>query len=442
MNQIIVKPECELGKIKPMNAVNNGPYHKDWGGQHRSCLKEYAELKIPYARNHDASFCSNFGGEHTVDVHAIFPDFSKDPSDPQSYDFICTDHYLQTIEKTGTKVFYRLGSKIEHGIKKYGTIMPPDFQKWAVICEHIIRHYTEGWADGFYMDIEYWEIWNEPNIALDDADPIQKLCWSGTAEEFYDFYITAAKHLKACFPHLKIGGPASVNAMYESWNRRFFERVKEAQAPLDFFSYHRYATDPKHMAECACLIRKQLDEYGFYETETNLNEWNYVRGWSDEPFIYSIEQIQGIKGAAFASAVMTSCQNAPVDMIMYYDVRLSSFNGFFDFHTLRCLKTYYAYHMFSYLYTAGTQVAVEGEMDGIYALAAKGENEIDTLLTYYSEEETEERKEFELQLPEGQHSIFLLDETHDETAWFSFTGSAVKLVMNPNTVLLVRTKQQ
>ncbi len=46
----------------------------------------------------------------------------------------------------GTKTFFRLGQTIEHQIKKHGTIPPRDFKKWAVICEHIIRHYTEGWV--------------------------------------------------------------------------------------------------------------------------------------------------------------------------------------------------------------------------------------------------------------------------------------------------------
>ena len=57
-----------------------------------------------------------------------------------------------------TKVFYRLGSKIEHNRKKYGTLVPKDPHKWAVICEHIIRHYNEGWADGFHLNMQYWEI--------------------------------------------------------------------------------------------------------------------------------------------------------------------------------------------------------------------------------------------------------------------------------------------
>ena len=49
----------------------------------------------------------------------------------------------------GTKVFYRLGASIEHK-KKFGTFPPADFKKWAEICEHIIHHYTQGWANEFY----------------------------------------------------------------------------------------------------------------------------------------------------------------------------------------------------------------------------------------------------------------------------------------------------
>ncbi|HCD80812.1 MAG TPA: hypothetical protein DEQ65_00480, partial [Ruminococcaceae bacterium] len=114
-----------------------------------------------YARNHDASFYSAFGGEHTVDVHRIFKNFNADENDPESYIFAPTDKYLKDITNAGTKVFYRLGASIEHDFK-YGTYPPASFEKWAKICEHIISHYNEGWAEGFNYNIEYWEIWNEP----------------------------------------------------------------------------------------------------------------------------------------------------------------------------------------------------------------------------------------------------------------------------------------
>ena len=193
MDKIKVDFSKTLGKVKPMHSVNNGPVYKFAADQRITNIDHYRAAGIPYARTHDASFCATYGGEHIVDVNMIFTDWSKDATDAKSYDFVLTDEYMRVIEAGGAKVFYRLGSKIEHWSKKYNTLPPVDFQKWAVVCEHIIRHYTEGWADGFHMDIEYWEIWNEPNLDPDDSK--DKRCWGGTAAEFYEFYCVAHKHL-------------------------------------------------------------------------------------------------------------------------------------------------------------------------------------------------------------------------------------------------------
>ena len=142
MVNIDIDFNSEIGKIKPMHAVNNGPVYKYAPDQRITNVDSYREAGIPYARTHDAAFYEDYGGEHIVDVHAIFPNFESDPYAPDSYDFELTDDYLKMIEMAGTKVFYRLGSKIEHWPKKYGTLPPKDFKKWAVICEHIIRHYN------------------------------------------------------------------------------------------------------------------------------------------------------------------------------------------------------------------------------------------------------------------------------------------------------------
>lgn len=250
-----------------MHAVNNGSVYKFTVDQRITDIDSYRDAGIPYARTHDASFYATYGGEHIVDVHAIFPNFDADPYDPASYDFVLTDEYLKVIEFAGTETFYRLGSKIEHWPKKYGTLPPKDFKKWAIICEHIIRHYTEGWADGFRMNIAYWEIWNEPDFASPN-----KPTWGGTKQQFFELYPIAATHLKECFPHLKIGVPALAGSI--DWARDFFAQLK---APLDFFSWHIYANEPNKVLELGEPICSLLDEYGFTQTEGILNEWNYVQ---------------------------------------------------------------------------------------------------------------------------------------------------------------------
>jgi hypothetical protein len=178
------------GNIKPMNAVNNGPTYPSIRKTYTS-FDAYKALNIPYARNHDASFFNGYGGEHTVDVHRIFRNFDADENDPANYIFEPTDKYIRTTLDAGTETFYRLGASIEHGYK-YGTRVPKDFAKWARICEHIIRHYNEGWANGFEYGIKYWEIWNEPECG---NSPTNHPCWQGTLDEFLELYCVAAKHL-------------------------------------------------------------------------------------------------------------------------------------------------------------------------------------------------------------------------------------------------------
>lgn len=439
MNKIIINPEKKIGRIKPMHAVNNGPLDKA-GSQIRSNFNTFKAAGIPYVRNHDASFCSSYGGEHTVDVGFIFPNFDNDPYDENSYDFICTDAYLNIIEMAGSKVFYRLGSKIEHGVRKYGTLPPKDFYKWAVICEHIIRHYTEGWASGFHMDIEYWEIWNEPD--LDDDDALDKRNWGGTTEEFYNLFAITARHLKKCFPHLKIGGPALSRKSVE-WTEGFLQYLTSGErVPLDFLSWHIYTYYPERILEFSSYYRGVLDKYGYTETESILNEWNYVKDWGAN-FVDSIKTIISMKGAAFTAACMCLCQNdRGVDMLMYYDARPCVFNGMFDFYTLAPLKGYYPFVMFNKLYESGTQIECICEADNIYSVSAIDKSgKTTTMLVYYSDDENCVDKEIEIVYENASGrkiEQYLLDKTHNLELIKDYEISDVKLTIKHNTAVLLR----
>ena len=374
---VLVDTAAALGPVKPMNAVNNGPKVAR-GDQTCGNLASYKALEIPYARTHDAAFCSAYGGEHTVDITAVFPDFSADPDDPSSYDFAHTDWYMDQLAEAGTRPFFRLGQKIEHWPKKYGIHPPTDFKKWAVVCEHVIRHLNEGWAGGAHRGIEYWEIWNEPDLCWNPDIPLEgKKTWTGTPEQFHTFFATAARHLKKRFPHLKIGGPAVCSPLgMGGWTERFLDAMAndpEGRVPMDFFSWHTYGTNPSWMGETARHVRQWLDERGYTATENHCNEWNYVRGWSSD-FVYSIESIIGVKGAIYQAAVMAECQNAPLDMLMYYDARPCPFNGIWDFYTYHPLKGWHALDAFRTLRALGRHIKTEvsgSDAADIHAVAAK-----------------------------------------------------------------------
>ena len=417
--------------IKPMHSVNNGPIYKFAADQRITNLHHFQAAGIPYARTHDASFCATYGGEHAVDIHAIFPNFDADPTDPASYDFALTDDYLRIIELGGSKVFYRLGSKIEHWRKKYGTLPPKDFHKWAVICEHIIRHYTEGWADGFKMDIEYWEIWNEPD--LDPDDSTHKRCWGGTKLEFFRLYDIAAKHLKKCFPHLKIGGPALAHDL--QWAEDFLAQLT---APLDFFSWHIYAAEPDGITARAAKVRALLDKYGFTATESILNEWNYVRGWEGDDWIYSLRTEKSLKGAAFIAATMLACQKIPLDNLMFYDARPGGMNSLFATDCVaECLKGYYPFLMFNKLYSLRQELTVQSDHPVIYICAAGKPDQAAVMLTHYADDDSQTPLPTRVSLDglqtdkTTQVTISLLDETHnsEEIQRFALLGSHVEVYL-------------
>ena len=415
MKKLIVDLGKNIGKIKPMHAVNNGPVYKFKEDQRVTNIGYFREAGIPYARNHDASFYSTYGGEHTVDVHAIFPNFDADPFDENSYDFACTDEYLKVIDIAGIKTFYRFGSKIEHGVKKYGTLPPKDFKKWSVVCEHIIRHYNEGWANGFRYGLEYWEIWNEPDLDADDSD--NKRNWGGTKAQFFDLYEIASKHLKKCFSSLKIGGPALAGDW--DWGKDFICEMKKRNAPLDFLSWHCYASTVERIKLSVDYFRKTLDDAGYTETESILNEWNYVSGWTDDEWIKSLKIMKNYKGAAFIASTMEACQNSKIDMLMYYDARPSAMNGMFETDLVcNALKGYYPFYMFNQLYKLEKAVEAKSLSENLYCCAASDGANSAIMFTYYNDEErADEDIEIEIINPNNENraelEFYLLDKDND-----------------------------
>lgn len=120
--------------------------------------------------------------------------------------------------------------------------------------------------------------------------------------------------------------------------RRFFKALKAngKKTPLDFFSWHAYISNPKGIVGDALSIRRRLDQEGYHETESILNEYNYLGyGWSKD-FDKTLEEIAFSHGATFLSTIMAMGQKLPLDMLMYYDARLNTgFNGLFAPYTYK-----------------------------------------------------------------------------------------------------------
>lgn len=391
MNTIFVNFDKTTGKIKPLHGVCCAPYEPYYGSKQPKIDKYFKEGHIPFCRLHDC--LGRYGGTHYIDIPNIFPDFSADETDPASYDFYYSDEYIKAIQESGCEAYYRLGVTIDHGSKKYTTQAPPDFKKWARICEHIIMHYNQGWANGFTFGIQYWEIWNEPENPGNDFGPAM---WAGTREEFYELYHISSKYLKQKFPEIRIGGYGSCgfytltrNNCPDSYNdfipyfTDFLKMVREKDCPLDFFSWHIYTDDEKELLTHARYVRETLDDYGFENTESHLNEWNYNsegEGFAEK---------HTMAGASFDAAVLSILQNTSyVDKAMYYCFSSkAAYNGFLNQNDGSVDPPWYSFVAFGRLYELGNCAEVLNNHERLYAVAAKNEDRCAILISNFMCEE-------------------------------------------------------
>ena len=358
----------KIGPIKKLNGANIwAPLYNSRNAQTQDAA---VGCHFSTIRLHDIPLDN--GGMRLVDVQHIFGNEDADPQDPKNYYFTQTDDYIRRIVEGGSMPVYRLGTSIEHSANSYYARRPKDPEHYAEICAGIVRHYNEGWADGFHWNIAYWEIWNEPDLVpqmWDDKD------WN----TYCEFYVVVAKRLRAEFPDIKIGGPAITGAKLPLI-RQLAQACKEAGAPLDFVSWHCYPKKPEQLLDPPAQVRKALDEIGFPNAELHLNEWHYLPcgfdglsksledriRWHEAP-----DGLHGYVSAAFNDYVLTRWQDTPLTMSNYYTYNSKAW-GTHDYYG-RTRTTYYSLRLFGELVAyspervkttdAGGPVALLGGVD-------------------------------------------------------------------------------
>lgn len=443
MNTIEIDLRQSQGPIKPMHGINNGPI--SYGGL-TNTSEQYREAGFPIVRLHDP----DWPNPYQVDIPKVFPNFDADPDDPDAYRFAQTDDLIAAIHATGAEVLYRLGVSIEHIRERIYARKPTDFEKWARICTNVIRHYNEGWCNGFHYGIRFWEIWNEP----DGGDNM----WTdGTPEDYYRLYCTASKIIRAACPNVLLGGYAGCTVYNEPFMTGFFESIRAANAPLDFFSWHMYSDggNAPDYAKAAAVARQYLVKYGYSNALSICDEWNYmagkehwdaVRGEPDNLIRKKMFELQRtMVGASFCVAAMISMQNAPMDMAAYYDGQPHMlWCGIFDFYGA-ATKTFYAFKAYDQLYRLkGSQIPLQS-IDKLYALAAGKARQALVLLANHDEPDAEIELIFKGMSSSAQCTLSLLDDNHDlvplRTEIFHGQSIQMRVFMKRNTVALVHLEE-
>ena len=364
---ITVDFDKKEGKIKPLAALNAGPVHDLCTGR-LDLTSDFMAMNIPAVRLSDIE--PPYGKNQFVDVHCIFPDPSADPDDPSAYNFTETDRYVEAVRAAGAEPIIRLGESLDGYARKLYVRPPRDLEKWASVCEHIILHYNEGFADGYKWKLRRVEIWNLPE--LDSG-------WQGSEEELFALYSVTAKRLKARFPKLKVGGYGSlgfsgmnrltVDEVYKNapaYAERFLAYIKRDCAPLDFFSWYCYADSPEELTLHTRYARSALDGHGFKRTASYIVGFNMSRALSG---VY-----RGYAADLLASYVIA--ERSGVELMVLDDAR--PYGKFNTLYTLegegaRFSSARSALFAFGRLYALGTAVESLGDSRReVYSLAARG----------------------------------------------------------------------
>ena len=380
------------GKVRPeLHSSGFGPTICSLTEQ---AFNDVKSMGFAAARTHDWALVN--ANERVCDYFHIFPLMHLDATKPENYVFGPTDYLLKrTREEAGLKVFFRLGTSIEHSGSRihFNALVPDDFEKVAETFAATVRHYNRGWANGFNWGIRYWEIWNGPDgysnmwarpegCAGLSKPELEEHC-ARLRDDFVRFYVMVLKRLKSEFgDEIKVGGPA-LCSYRPDWFKPILEACKAAGVAPDFISWHGYCNDPTRFNREAERARSLCDGYGFTKCELIVNEWHYFGenySWTDmqrcsDPLVKARiwdgpDSHNGIRSACFTLATLANLQRSRIDQAYYYGCRHVGAWGFKD-ELQRKYKVFYALQLFGRLMKDYAEICASDSAGSITTLALR-----------------------------------------------------------------------
>ncbi|HVT15321.1 MAG TPA: NBR1-Ig-like domain-containing protein [Thermoanaerobaculia bacterium] len=102
----------------------------------------------------------------------------------------------------------------------------PDTAAWTGFCTQAAHRYKGR--------IDYWGLWNEPNLAE---------FWSGSRQQYIDLLLKpGADAIHAANPSAHVGGPALAHLKSARWYDWLNDVISQAGGHLDFVTHHVYDT--------------------------------------------------------------------------------------------------------------------------------------------------------------------------------------------------------
>ncbi len=247
-----------------------------------------------------------------IDINTSF-----NPNNPTHYHWNNTDKLITSILSEGYSIYFRIGTSYPSNNYVLQPQYPPsntggnstDFSKFAQLAANTVKHYNNGWNNGFNNNIEYWEIWNEPN----------GLFWEGNPIQFFEMYKAVSIAIKANNPNVKVGALGSHTSTTYSNNATFREDfIRYCNAnnlALDFYSWHVYGMkNPYGLMKLNNRVKTTLNNYNYPNTESHISEINAFAltagGLHD--------LIRSAKGATYYLSLLLTAQEAGISKMFIY----------------------------------------------------------------------------------------------------------------------------
>lgn len=365
---IAIRLNPELKAEKPMRnilGINNSPRITS-----QECKAEdfaaFDALNFRYIRYHDAPLENP--GMYLMDIHAIFPLFHLDETDPKNYRFAQTDDYLQVIAQTGAKIDFRLGETIDHSGNARLIDVPEDIEKWARICRNIVGHYKNGEMNGMHLNIRQITVWEEPD------NP--KLL-NGTVEQYSEMFCAVYRELKKDFPDLKIGGPTMCSGS-EGFLQKFLTICKHKGIRPDYISFTIYDRDPNNLLNQIATYHTIAEELGFHDMQYHLVEWHLGPISWDRTNYMEETGFDSAVSASYSSTALIKMMDVDYLRAAYFYAWATMMWSVLNFRTSKpCVyPVYYGLMFFQKLATECTErlaVAIEDD-NNIQVLAGRTDN--------------------------------------------------------------------
>lgn len=214
-------------------------------------------------------------------------------------DFTALDKQLDIIRAMGAQPLMCLSfTPAALGGDKGVTNPPNNLRLWHELIYRLVKHVNGERKLG----VEYWEIWNEPNL---------KAFWTGSMEQFLELYEVTEKAVIRADPSVKFGG-AGYYLFPKKWVRAMMEQAKSADLRMDFISWHDYWDAGHDIIGEVATARSWMKELGM-NPELIVDEWNYDSGMNPGNDDHN--------GAVYVADLLCKMTDLGIDRAPFFEIK-------------------------------------------------------------------------------------------------------------------------